>query len=75
MVLHYGTGERAEFSSTPTLFYRKTISIRHTGDSKSRWQGEVLGMRRTIMEFQSLLHEPALRTRAVIAPVHCLTGV
>ena len=23
VVLHYGTGERAEFSSTPTLFYRE----------------------------------------------------
>jgi hypothetical protein len=55
VVLHYGTGERAELSSAPTLFYREEDLYTEHGGQRIQVAGEVLGMRRTIMEFQSLL--------------------
>jgi hypothetical protein len=57
VVLHYGTGERAEFSSTPTLFYRENDLYTTYGGQQVQVAGEVLGMRRTIMEFQSLVQQ------------------
>ena len=60
VVLHYGTGERAEFSSTPTLFYREDDLYTTYGGQQVQVAGEVLGMRRTIMEFQSLLQQASV---------------
>jgi hypothetical protein len=57
VVLHYGTGERAEFSSTPTLFYREDDLYTEYGGQQVQVAGEILGMRRTIMEFHSLLQQ------------------
>jgi NurA domain len=57
VVLHYGTGERAEFSSTPTLFYREEDLYTAYGGQQVQVVGEIMGMRRTIMEFQSLLRQ------------------
>jgi hypothetical protein len=57
VVLHYGTGERAAFSSTPTLFYREEDLYTSYGGQLVQVAGEILGMRRTIMEFQSLLQQ------------------
>ena len=59
VVLHYGTGERAELSSAPTLFYRDEDLYIDYGGQRVQVTGELLGMRRTIMEFQCLLHRPA----------------
>ena len=55
VVLHYGSGERAEFSNTPTLFYREEDLYTDYGGQRVQVVGEILGMRRTVMEFQSLL--------------------
>ena len=57
VVLHYGTGERAAFSNTPTLFYREEDLYTAYGGQQVQVAGEILGMRRTIMEFQSLLQQ------------------
>jgi hypothetical protein len=57
VVLHYGTGERAEFSSTPTLFYREEDLYTDYGGQRVQVAGEILGMRRTVMEFQSLMQQ------------------
>jgi hypothetical protein len=57
VVLHYGTGERAEFSNTPRLFYREEDLYMTYGGQQVQVAGELLGMRRTIMEFQSLLQQ------------------
>jgi hypothetical protein len=57
VVLHYGTGERAVFSSTPTLFYREDDLYTAYAGQQVQVAGEILGMRRTIMEFQSLLQQ------------------
>ncbi len=57
VVLHYGTGERAELSSTPTLFYRPEDLQVDYGGQKVQVSGELLGMRRTMMEFHSLLRQ------------------
>ena len=64
VVLHYGTGERAEFSSTPTLFYRENDLYTTYGGQQVQVAGEVLGMRRTIMEFQSLLQQASVAQRS-----------
>jgi hypothetical protein len=60
VVLHYGTGERAELSSTPTLFYREDDLYVNYGGQRLQVTGELLGMRRTIMEFQSLLQRASV---------------
>jgi hypothetical protein len=57
VVLHYGTGERAELSSTPTLFYREEDLYLDYGGQRLQVTGELLGMRRTIMELQTLLQQ------------------
>jgi hypothetical protein len=67
VVLHYGTGERAELSSVPTLFYREEDLYAEHGGQRIQVTGELLGMRRTIMEFQSLLQ----RARAAQSSGHC----
>lgn len=55
IVLHYGTGERAVFSSTPTLFYREEDLYMDYGGERVQVVGDLLGMRRTLMECQSLV--------------------
>lgn len=55
VVLHYGTGERAELTSTPTLFYRDEDLYMDYGGQRVQVTGDLLGMRRTLMEFQALL--------------------
>jgi hypothetical protein len=57
VVLHYGTGERAQFSSLPTLCYREADLYTEYGGQRVQMAGEMLGMRRTIMEFQSLMQQ------------------
>ncbi len=59
VVLPYGTGERAELSSTPTLFYRDHELYVDYGGQRVQVTGEILGMRRTIMEFQCLTQKAA----------------
>jgi hypothetical protein len=50
VVLPYGTGERAELSSTPTLFFRDEDLYLTYGGQRVQVTGEILGMRRNIME-------------------------
>src|SRR5262249_53505528 len=50
VVLHYGTGERAELTSTPTLFYRDEDLYTDYGGQRVPIAGDLLGMRRTLME-------------------------
>ncbi len=57
VVLHYGTGERAEFNNAPTLFYREQDLYTACGGQQVQVAGEVLGMRRGIMEFRSLMQK------------------
>jgi len=57
VVLHYGTGERAELTSTPTLFYRDEDLYTDYGGQRVQVAGDLLGMRRTLMEFQALLQQ------------------
>ncbi|MGE3540582.1 MAG: DNA double-strand break repair nuclease NurA [Candidatus Tectimicrobiota bacterium] len=57
VVLHYGTGERAELTSTPTLFYRDDDLYMDYGGQRVQVAGDLLGMRRTLMEFQALLRQ------------------
>ena len=57
VVLHYGTGERAELTSTPTLFYRDEDLYMDYGGQRVQVTGDMLGMRRTLMEFQELLRQ------------------
>src|SRR5215471_2634662 len=59
IVLHYGTGERAELTSTPTLFYRDEDLYMDYGGQRVQVAGDLLGMRRTLMEFQALLRQDA----------------
>ncbi len=75
VVLHYGTGERAEFSSTPTLFYREDDLYTTYGGQQVQVAGEVLGMRRTIMEFQSLLQQAGVAHQSGHCTCALLTGV
>lgn len=57
VVLHYGTGERAELTSTPTLFFRDEDLYMDYGGQRVQVAGDLLGMRRTLMEFQALLRQ------------------
>ena len=49
VVLPYGTGERAELSSIPTLFFRDEDLYLTYGGLRVQVTGEILGMRRYIM--------------------------
>ncbi len=57
VVLHYGTGERAVLSSTPTLFYRDDELYTDYGGQRVQVTGDLLGMRRTLMECQTLMQQ------------------
>lgn len=60
IVLHYGTGERALLRSTPTVFYRDEDLYMDFGGQRVQVTGEILGMRRTLMELQGLLQQSIL---------------
>jgi hypothetical protein len=64
VVLHYGTGERAEFVSTPSLFYREEDLYIDYGGQRVPVSGDILGMRRTIMELQSLVQQATMAQRS-----------
>lgn len=66
VVLPYGSGARAELFSMPTLFYREEDLYIDYGGQRLQVTGEILGMRRTIMEFQSLMQ----RATAVLKDGH-----
>ncbi len=55
VVLPYGTGERAQLTSHPTLYYRDTDLYMDYGGQRVQVTGELLGMQRTIMEFEYLI--------------------
>jgi hypothetical protein len=55
VVLPYGSGERATLASMPTVFFRDDDLYTAYGGQRVPVSGEILGMRRTIMEFQSLM--------------------
>jgi hypothetical protein len=57
VVLHYGTGERAVLRSTPTLFYRDDDLYTDYGGQRVQVTGDLLGMRRTLMECQTLMQQ------------------
>ena len=55
VVLHYGNGGGAAFTSTPSLFYRDEDLYLDYGGERVQVTGDLLGMRRTLMEFGSLV--------------------
>ena len=57
VVLNYGNGGGAAFSSTPTLFFRENDLYVDYGGERVQVTGEMVGMRRTLMEFAGLLDE------------------
>ena len=57
VVLPYGTGERAELSSSPTLFFRDEDLYLNYGGQRVQVTGEILGMRRSIMELERLIEK------------------
>lgn len=57
VVLPYGTGERAELGSTPTLFFRDEDLYLTYGGQRVQVTGEILGMRRNIMEQERLIEK------------------
>jgi hypothetical protein len=59
VVLHYGTGQQAELTSTPTLFYQDEDLYMEYGGQRVQVTGDLLGMRRTIMECETLMQRAA----------------
>lgn len=57
VVLHYGNGGGATFTSTPSLFYRDEDLYLEYGGERVQVTGDLLGMRRTLMEFDSLAEQ------------------
>ena len=57
VVLNYGNGGGASFTSTPSLFYRDEDLYLDYGGERVQVTGDLLGMRRTLMEFSSLLDQ------------------
>lgn len=62
VVLNYGNGGGATFTSTPSLFYRDEDLYLDYGGERVQVSGDLLGLRRTLMEFDSLI-EQAVATR------------
>ena len=71
VVLPYGTGERAELTSQPTLYYRQDDLYMDFGGQRVQVTGELLGMRRTLMEFQCLVDT----ARSVQRQGHAVCGL
>ena len=57
VVLNYGNGGGAAFTSTPSLFYRDEDLYLDYGGERVQVTGDLLGMRRTLMEFGSLVEQ------------------
>ena len=55
VVLHYGNGGGATFTNTPSLFYRDEDLYLDYGGERVQVTGDLLGLRRTLMEFDSLV--------------------
>lgn len=55
VVLNYGNGGGAVFTSTPSLFYRDEDLYLDYGGERVQVTGDLLGLRRTLMEFDSLI--------------------
>jgi hypothetical protein len=62
VVLNYGNGGGAAFTSTPSLFFRDEDIYVDYGGERVQVTGEMVGMRRTLMEFGSLVDQ-AVATR------------
>jgi len=71
VVLPYGTGERAELTSQPILYYRNADLYMDYGGQRVQVTGELLGMQRTIMEFQCLVD----KARSVQRQDHPVCGL
>ena len=54
VVLNYGNGGGAVFTSTPSLFFRDEDLYIDYGGERVQVTGEIVGMRRTLMEFGGL---------------------
>ena len=67
MVLNYGNGGGAAFTSTPRLFFREEDLYVDFGGERVRVTGEMVGMRRTVMEFGGLADQ-AVRPAAAATP-------
>ncbi len=63
VVLPYGTGERAELSSAPTLFFKDEDLYLNYGGQRVQVTGEILGMRRGIMELEQLIEKATAAKR------------
>ena len=57
VVLNYGNGGGAAFTNTPSLFYRDEDLYLDYGGERVQVTGDLLGMRRTLMEFGSLVEQ------------------
>ena len=57
VVLNYGNGGGAAFTSTPSLFFREEDLYVDYGGERVQVTGEMVGMRRTLMEFGSLVDQ------------------
>jgi hypothetical protein len=57
VVLNYGNGGGAAFTSTPSLFYRDEDLYLDYGGERVQVTGDLLSMRRTLMEFSSLIDQ------------------
>ncbi len=55
IVLSYGENGRASLASDPVLFYRDEDRFATWGDKKIPADGEVISLRRTLMEFERIL--------------------
>ena len=57
VVLNYGHGGGAAFTSTPSLFFRDEDLYVDYGGERVQVTGEMVGMRRTLMEFGGLVDQ------------------
>ena len=62
VAIHYGTGERPFMKSIPSLFWKDEDLFVRWGGRKVHVDGEVLGMKRAIMEMERLV-EQCIRLR------------
>jgi len=56
IVLHYGTGTKPLLASRPTLFYKEEDLYKAWNNRKIPVDGEIVGIQRSLMEFQELAH-------------------
>ena len=60
VVLNYGNGGGAAFTSTPSLFFREEDLYVDYGGERVQVTGEMVGMRRTLMEFGGLADQAVM---------------